>query len=336
MRQLSPSIRLVRVPVLLLTLPLLLFTWCSAFAQITYPTRPVRIVLGFGPGTSPDVALRVFAEKLSQLWGRPVVVENAIGAAGNIAGERVARADADGHTLLFAANSGIVMSPNLYKNLPYDPARELKPISILYAHPNVLVVNKDVAANTVQELVALARARPGALNVASAGSGTTQHLSAEMFRRIARVDIVHVPYLGGTNLMTDLLAGRVDFFFGIPTNVLPQVRDGGVRALAVTSAMRFSGAPDLPTMIESGFPDFEMTVWWGLLAPSGTPSELIEILHRATVQILSLPEMRKRFEDMSVEPVGNSPVEFSAVIEAELPKWAKLIREAGITLDQPR
>jgi tripartite-type tricarboxylate transporter receptor subunit TctC len=333
MGQREASVIVARMSRILLALSPLLFTWGSAVAQTNYPTRTVRIVLGFGPGTSPDVALRVFADKLSQEWGKPVVIENAVGSSGNIAGERVARAEPDGHTLLFAASSGIVISPSLYKKMSYDPVRELKPISILYSHPNILVVHKDVAANTAQELVALARARPGAMNVASAGTGTTQHLSAEMFRRMADVDIVHVPYSGGTNLMTDLLAGRVDFFFGIPTNVLAQVRDGGVRALAVTSAKRFPGAPELPTMAESGFPDFEMTVWWGLLAPSGTPPALIETLHRATAQVLALPEMRKRFEEMTVEPVGNSPAEFLAVIAEELPKWAKLISEAGIKLD---
>jgi tripartite-type tricarboxylate transporter receptor subunit TctC len=154
-----------------------------------------------------------------------------------------------------------------------------------------------------------------------------------MFRTSARIDIVHVPYNGGTNLMTDLIAGRVDFFFGIPTNVLAQVRAGGIRALAVTSAKRFAGAAELPTMAESGFPDVEMSVWWGLLGPSGTPATLIERLHQATVEILALPDMRKRFEEMSIEPVGNSPAEFSAIISAEIPKWAKFIREAGIRLD---
>lgn len=317
----------------ILAVPMLIFTLASVSAQPSYPNRTVRIVLGFGPGTSPDIVLRVFADKLSERWGKPVVVENVIGASGNIAGERVARSEPDGHTLLFAASSGIVISPSLYRRMSYDPVKELTPISILFSHPTVLVVHKNLAANTVQELVSLARARPGVMNVASAGTGTTQHLSAELFRRMAQVDIAHVPYSGGNNLMTDLISGRVDFFFGNPTNVLAQVRDGGVRALAVTSAKRFSGAPELPTMVESGFPDFEMTVWWGLLAPSGTPAALVEALHQATVQILALPDMRRRLEEMSVEPMGNSPAEFSAVITEELPKWAKAISEAGIRLD---
>jgi tripartite-type tricarboxylate transporter receptor subunit TctC len=287
---------LARVSRFLLALPLLLLTLGSSVAQTDYPTRTVRIVLGFGPGTSPDVVLRVFADKLSQEWGKPVVVENAVGASGNIAGERVARAEPDGHTLLFAASSGIVISPSLYRKMTYDPVKELKTVSILYSHPLVLVVNQGLAAKNVRELVALARTRTGGMSVASAGTGTTQHLSAEMFRRMAQVDIVHVPYSGGGNLMTDLLAGRVDFFFGNSTNVLAQVRDGGVRALAVTSAKRFAGAPELPTMAESGFPDFEINVWWGLLAPSGTSPALVETLHQATTRILALPEMRKRFD----------------------------------------
>ena len=333
MRRSKVSVVLGRMSRLLLVLPLLLNATGSAVAQTIYPHRTVRIVLGFGPGTSPDVAVRVLADKLSQAWGKPVVVENAVGASGNIAGERVARADPDGHTLLFAASSGIVIAPSLYKKMSYDPVKELAPISILYSHPTVLVVPKDLPAITVQELVALARARPGAMNVASAGLGTTQHLSAEMLRRMARIDLVHVPYVGGTNVIADLLAGRIDLFFGNPTNVLAQARAGGIRALAVSSAKRFSGAPELPTMAESGFPDFDMTVWWGLLAPSGTPAALIETLYQVTAQILAQPDMRTRFEEMSVEPVGNSPAEFSAVIAEELPKWAKLISEAGIRID---
>jgi len=302
-------------------------------AQTDYPTRTVRILVGFGPGTSPDFAARVLGDKLSQAWGKTVVIENAVGASGNIAGERVARAEPDGHTLLLAANSGVVINPSLYEKMPYDPLKDLAPISLVYSYPNVLVVHKDVPANSVQELVALARARPGALTFASAGAGTTVHLAAEMLRSMAKIDIQHVPYRGGVNLMADLIAGRVNIFFGPTTAMLPQVREGKVRALAVSSSRRYAGAPDLPTMAESGFPGFDMTVWWGLMAPAGTPPAIIEKLHRETVRILALPEMRKRFDDIGIEPVGSSPGEFSAVITAELPKWAKVIREAGIRLD---
>ena len=244
--------------------------------QIDYPTRTIRLLVGFGPGTSPDIAARVFGDKLSQAWGKPVVIENAIGASGNIAGERAARAEPDGHTLLLAANSGIVMNPSLYEKMPYDPVKDLAPISLVYSYPNVLVVHKDVPANSVQELVTLARARPGSLTFASAGAGTTVHLAAEMLRSMANIDIQHVPYRGGVNLSADLIAGRVSIFFGPTTTMLPLAREGKIRALAVSSSTRYAGAPDLPTMAESGFPDFDMTVWWGLMAPARTPSGIIE------------------------------------------------------------
>jgi tripartite-type tricarboxylate transporter receptor subunit TctC len=311
----------------------MLLTAGKTAAQTEYPTRPVRILVGFGPGTSPDTAARVLGDKFSQAWGKPVVIENAIGASGNIAGERVARAEPDGHTLLLAANSGIVMNPSLYEKMPYDPVKDLAPISLVYSYPNVLVVHKDVPVQSVQELVALARARPGTLTFASAGAGTTVHLAAEMLRSMAKIDIQHVPYRGGVNLVADLIAGRVNIFFGPTTTMLPQVREGKVRALAVSSSKRYAVAPDLPTMAESGFPDFDMTVWWGLMTAAGTPPAIIEKLHRETVRILALPQMRKRFDDIGIEPVGSSPAEFSAVIIAELPKWAKVIREAGIRLD---
>jgi len=318
---------------LFLALALMLLTFAGAAAQAVYPTRTIRIVLGFGPGTPPDAAVRVFAERLSQELGKPVVVENVVGASGNIAGERVARSEADGHTLLFAANSNIAIGPSLYRTTSYDPVNDLKPVSVLYAHPNILVVHKGVPANTVRELVDLARARPGTLNAASAGLGTTQHLAAEMFRRMAGIDIVHVPYNGGNQMMTDLITGRVEIHFGIPTSVLEQVRNGRIRALAVSTPKRFAGAPELPTMAEAGFPDFEVTVWWGLLAPSGTPAAAIERLHRATVHVLALPELRRRFDEMGIEPVGTSPEQFSNMIAAELRRWEKLIRESGITLN---
>jgi tripartite-type tricarboxylate transporter receptor subunit TctC len=333
MRQLNVSAFPGVISRLFLVLPLVLFTLASAAAQTSFPTRTVRIVLGFGPGTSPDIAVRVFADRVSRELGKPVVVENVVGVSGNIAGERVARAEPDGHTLLFAASSGLVISPSLYRTMPYDPVKELRPISVVYSHPNILVVHKGVAANTVQELVAVARAKPGSMNIASAGLGTTQHLAAEMFRAMARIDIVHVPYNGGTQLMTDLIAGRVDILFGVPTNVLEQVREGKIRALAVSTPKRFAIIPELPTMAESGFADFEMTVWWGLLAPAGTPVPVIEKLHQATVQTLASTDLRKRFNEMGVEPVGNSPPEFSALIAAELPRWAKIVKELRIRIE---
>jgi tripartite-type tricarboxylate transporter receptor subunit TctC len=305
----------------------------SASAQVDYPVRTVRLIHGFGPGTAPDIAARVLGEKLSQAWGKPVIIENVMGAAGNRAGEHVARAEPDGLTLLLAANSGVVINPILYGKMNYDPVKDLAPISIVYSYPNILAVNKDVAANSVQELVALARARPGALTFATPGAGTTAHLAAEMLKSMAKIDIRHVPYRGAVNLVTDLIAGRVDIYFGTTTTTLDQAQEGKVRALAVSSSKRFAGAPDIPAMAESGFPDFDLMVWWCLMAPAGTPPEIIDNLHRETVRILALPDVRKRFDELRIEPVGNSPAELSSIISAELPKWAKVIREAKITLD---
>ncbi|TCL70158.1 tripartite tricarboxylate transporter substrate binding protein [Rhizobium sp. BK251] len=313
-------------------LPLLLLSGV-AMAQGDYPSHPVRIVIGAGAGTPPDVALRAISHELSTLWGQPVVIENLVGAGGNIAGDHVAKAEPDGYTLLFGANSGIVMNQSLYRNMTFDPVRDLAPISIVCSYPTVLVVHKNVPANSVEELVALARERPGKLTFASAGPGTSSHLAAAMLDSMAGIELVHVPYAGGVNLVTDLFAGRIDVYFGLPSNMLPAARAGEVKALAVTSRSRFAFAPQLPTMDESGFPGFEMVVWWGLLAPSGTPPAVIQRLHRDVVKVVQLPEMRKRLADLSMEAIGNSPEEFSAVIEADVPKWQAVIREAGVTLE---
>jgi tripartite-type tricarboxylate transporter receptor subunit TctC len=299
---------------------------------LDYPTHTVRIVVGFGPGTSPDIVARLLGDRLFQAWGKPVVIENTVGAAGNLAGERVARAEPDGHTLLLAANSGIAINPNLYERMPFDPVRDLVPISQVCAYANILVINNDVAAKNVQELVALARARPGALTYGSSGVGSTLYLAGELLKSMAKVDILHVPYRGSTAFMQEVVAGRLSMAFGPPTSTLPLSREGKVRALAVTSLERYAGASDLPTMAESGFPGFDVTVWFGLMAPARTPSAIVEKLHRETARILAMPEIRKRFDDLAIEPIGNSPAEFAAVINDEIPKWAKLIRGAGIKL----
>jgi tripartite-type tricarboxylate transporter receptor subunit TctC len=300
-----------------------------AAQALDYPTRTVRIVVGFGPGTSPDIVARLLGDKLFQVSGKPVVIENTVGAAGNIAGERVARAEPDGHTLLLATPSVIAINPSLYQKMPFDPVRDLVPISQVCAYSNILVVNNDVPAKNVQELVALARAQPGALTYGSAGAGTTLHLAGELLKSMAKIDILHVPYRGAV-FAQEVVAGRISMAFAPPTSVLALAREGKVRALAVTSLQRHAGASDLPTMAESGFPDFDVTVWFGLMAPAGTPPAIVEQLHRETVRILAMPEMRKRLDDLAIEPIGNSPAEFTAVIKGEIPKWAKLIREAGI------
>jgi tripartite-type tricarboxylate transporter receptor subunit TctC len=215
----------------------------------------------------------------------------------------------------------------------YNPLKDLKPISILYSHPNVLVVSNRLGVRNLQELIAKARNKPGELNAASAGTGTTQHLAIEMLCTMADARIAHVPYRGGMNLIQDLLSGEVSMTFAVPTNVMAQVETGELTALAVTSAKRSRFLPALPTMAESGLPDFEISVWWGLMAPTGTPDDVIEILHKASAAALAMPDVRKRFDDMNLEMQASSPAEFAQIITAEAPKWAALIGRIGIKLD---
>ena len=311
---------------------LVLLTAQTASAQSSYPNRPVKILVGFTPGTAPDLAARILAERFSEVWGTPVVVENIQGAGSNIATDRVAKAAADGYTLLMGGNPSLVINPSLYETLPFDPLRDFAPISQVFIAANVLAVLPELPVKTVAELVALAKAQPGKLSYGHAGVGTSQHLGAELFKYRAQVDIASVPYRGSTALMPDLLAGRVTMSFANIVNVLPLAREGKLRALAITSIKRSPLAPDLPTMAESGFPGFEAVPWFGLLAPAGTPKDVLEKLHGETVKALALPEVRKKFDELGLERVGNTPAEFAAVIRKETPEWAKVIKDAGIKL----
>lgn len=301
-------------------------------ASAQYPNRPVKILVGFTPGTAPDLAARILADRFSEVWGTPFVVENVPGAGSNVATERVAKTAADGHLLLMGGNGALVINPSLYEKLPFDPGRDFAPISQVFIAANVLAVPVSSSVNSVADLVTLAKAQPGKLSYAHAGVGTSQHLGAELFKTMAQVDIAAVPYRGSTALMPDLLAGRVDFSFANIVNVLPLAREGKLRALAITSRKRSALAPELATMAESGFPGFEAVPWFGLLAPAGTPQDVLDKLHAETVKALGLPEVRKKFDDLGLEPVGNTPAEFAAIIKKETPEWAKVIKDAGIKL----
>jgi tripartite-type tricarboxylate transporter receptor subunit TctC len=304
----------------------------SASAQSGYPNRPVKILVGFTPGTAPDLSARILADRFSEVWGVPFVVENAPGAGSNIATERVARATADGYTLLMGGNSALVINSSLFEKMSFDPIKDFAPISQVFIAANVLAVPPEIPARTVAELVALARAQPGKLSYGHAGAGTSQHLGAELFKYMAKVDISPVPYRGTTALMPDLLANRIAMSFANIVNVLPLAREGKLRALAITSIKRSVLAPDLPTMAESGFPGFEAVPWFGLLAPAGTANDIIEKLHGETVKALAMPDVRKKFDELGLETVGNAPAEFAALIERETPEWAKVIKDAGIKL----
>jgi tripartite-type tricarboxylate transporter receptor subunit TctC len=264
--------------------------------------------------------------------GAAFVVENIQGAGSNIATERVAKSAADGYTLLMGGNSALVINPSLYEKLPFDPIKDFAPISQVFIAANVLVVPPESPIKSVADLVALAKAEPGKLSYAHAGVGTSQHLAAELFKYMAHVDIAPVPYRGTTAFLPDLLANRVSLSFANIVNALPLVREGKLRALAITSIKRSALAPDLPTMSESGFPGFEAVPWFGLLAPAGTPQAALDRLHDETIKAMALPEVRKKFDELGLESVGNTPAEFAAVIKKETPEWAKVIKGAGIKL----
>lgn len=310
-----------------------LFAAHPASAQTDYPNRPVRIIVGFTPGTAPDVAARLLATKFAEHWGVPVTVEDITGAGSNIATDRVAKAPPDGYTLLMGGNPSLVINPSLYAKLPFDPIKDFAPITQVFVAANLLVVHPGVPAKTLPELVTLAKAEPGKLTYGHAGIGTSQHLAGELFKYMAHIDVTPVAYRGSTAVLPDLLAGRLTMFFGNIVNVLPQVRDGKLRAFAITSLKRSALAPDLPTMAESGFPGFEAVPWFGLLAPAGTPQDIIDKIHDETVKDLALPDVHSSMVQQGLDPIGNTPADFAAAIRTETPQWAKIIKEAGIKLN---
>jgi tripartite-type tricarboxylate transporter receptor subunit TctC len=299
-------------------------------AQTGYPEQTVRILVGFPAGTAPDVAARIVADKFAQNWGKPVVVENITGASGNIAVDRAAKSPRDGYTLLMGGNSSLIMSVSLTDKLPFDPVKDFAPISQIFVAANLLVVHPDVPAKSIAELVALARSKPGELTYGHTGPGSSQHLAGELFKYMAKVSIQPVGYRGSTAVLPDLLAGRLTMSFSNVVNAAPLVREGRLRAFAVSSRKRSVAAPDLPTMDESGYPGFEAVPWFGLLAPAGTPQAITDKVHQETVRVLRQPDVRKKFEDAGLDVIGSSPAEFAEVIRSEIPYWAKIIKEAGI------
>jgi len=312
----------------------LCLTAADAAAQTTYPEQTIRILVGFPPGVAPDITGRILAERFTQAWGKSAVVDNVPGAGGNIATERVAKAPPDGYTLLMGGNASLIFSPSMYDKLAYDPIKDFAPISQIFIAANVLVVHNDVPAKTLPELIALARAEPGKLTYAHAGAGTSQHLAAELLKSLTGIDIQPVAYRGTTALLPDLLAGRVTMSFANIVNVVPLIREGKLRAFAVTSLKRSAVAPELPTMAESGYPGFEAVPWFGLMAPARTAPAIIDKLHRETVEALAPPDVRRKLTELGLDVVGNSPAELSAVIAREIPQWAKVIKGAGIKLGE--
>lgn len=303
-----------------------------ALAQGQYPSAAVKLLLGFPAGTAPDTLARLLADRLQPALGQPVVIETVAGAGGNIAADRAAKASPDGLTLLLAGNASLIVNQSLYERLPFDPTKDLVPISQVAITPNILVVHPGVAAKSVPELVALARAKPDELTYAHVGVGTSLHLAGELLKQAAGIAIRPVAYRGGNTIYPDLLAGRVNLCFCNIATALPLVREGKLRALAVTSLKPSPVASDLPTMDASGFPGFQADAWFGLVAPAGTPSSVIATLHRETAKALSEAGMRKTLLELGMVPVGNSPEEFAAVIKSEIPYWDKVIKSLGLKL----
>lgn len=297
-----------------------------------YPARTIRVVVPFPPGAFNDTLGRLLAQEFQKTWGQPAIVENRPGAGSAIGADLVAKSPADGYTLLIVAFPFALIN-SLHARMGMDVTRDFAPIAWCAATPNILVVHPSVPASSVGELLALARAKPGTLNYASTGTGSSNHLSMELFKSMTRTDIVHVPYKGSAPAVTDLLAGQVNILFDNTPNVLPHIRAGKLRALGVTTAKRSSFTPELPTVAESGVPGYEVTAWFGIVAPAGTPRDVVAKLNAEVNRVLALPETKERFLKAGVEPTGGSPEDFARHVRAEVAKWSKVVKDADIRAD---
>jgi tripartite-type tricarboxylate transporter receptor subunit TctC len=294
-----------------------------------YPARPVRAIVAFAPGGVTDTFARLMAQKLGEHLGKQFYVENITGATGNIGTGRAAKAAPDGYTLLFAFSSYVV-NPTLFDKVPYDPYKDFEPVTLAVASTTVLTVHPSVPANTVKDLVALIRANPGKYSYSSAGAGTQAHLAGEQFRLSLGLDLVHVPFNGGGPAIAAVVGGHTPIGFSSPAASIPQIKEGNVRALAITSKMRSQILPDVPTMAEAGYPEIEGDSWVGVLVPAGTPKDIISLLNREVVEIIALPDMKARLGELGYDPVASTPEEFAIRIKAEIETWAKVIRAAHI------
>jgi len=311
-----------------------------AFALLTsvspaqsWPTKPIRWVVPFAPGGTTDILARTIADKLTIALGKPVIVENNPGAGGSVGATQTAKAAPDGYTIMGGTISTHAINASLYKKLPYDPVKDFVPITLIARVPNLLVVNPDVPAKSVKELIALMKANPGKYTFASSGNGTSQHLSGELFKSMAGVDMQHIPYKGSPPALQDVVGGQVTMTFDNITTAWPLAKAGKLRALAVTTAKRSPIAPDVPTLAESGLAGYEVGSWQGVFAPAGTPPDVIKRLNTEIVKIINMPDVRAKLEALGAEPVGNSSDEFATIVKSEVAKWAKVVKESGAHVD---
>jgi tripartite-type tricarboxylate transporter receptor subunit TctC len=298
-----------------------------------FPEKPAHFIVGFTPGGPSDIIARALGQKLSELWSQPVVIENRPGAGGNIAAELAAKSAPDGYTWLLGNNSILATNQSLYKKLAFDPVADFAPVALVAIQPNILVVNPAVPAASVKELIALARAKPGGLNYASSGSGAAAHLAAELFKTMAGVEMVHVPYKGAQPALTDVIAGQVQLMFATSASVIPYIKAGRLRALAVTSSQRSATVPELPTVseagAESGLRGFEAVTWHGVVVPRATPPALVGRLNGDIVRALNARDLRERLESLGAELAAGTPQDFADYIAREIPKWAKVVKDSG-------
>jgi len=303
-----------------------------ARAQDAWPSRPIRFILPFPPGGGTDILGRLIAERLTANLGQPVVAENRGGAGGNVGAEAAAKSAPDGYTIVLVAPS-LAISPSLYSTLGYDPVRDFAPVSLVATVPNVMITNPSVPAKTLAEFIRLAKSKPGEMNFGSGGSGTSNHLAGELFNIVAGVKLVHIPYKGVNLAMNDVLSGRVQLvFIGIPAAV-PHIKAGRLRALALVAPQRSSVLPDVPTVAEAGLPKFEVTTWYGILAPAGTPRPVIDRLNGELGKIMRSSELKERLEALATDPLTSTPEEFAELIKREIAKWREVVREAGVKAD---
>ena len=301
----------------------------ASAAADAYPAKPIRFVVAFPPGGGTDIIARSIAQKLAERLAQQVVVDNRPGAGGNIGTDIVAKSAPDGYTMLMGSAGPLAINASLFASMPFDPVRDLAPVTLAASTPNVLVVHPSLKAATVNELIALAKARPGEINFASSGHGTPAHLAGELFNSMAGVKMVHVPYKGAAPALADLLGGQVQLMFSTMPPALPHVKDGKLRALAVTSSKRSRAMPELPTVDEVALPGFEANTWHGVVVPAGTPAAVVVRLNREIVAILHMPEVVARLSGQGAEALGSTPEEFAAYIKSETLKWAKVVRDSG-------
>ena len=300
----------------------------------SYPAKPMRLVVPFPPGGPLDIMGRGIAQKLQEAWSQPVVIDNRPGAGGGIGADLVAKSPGDGYTLLMGAVSTHAINPSLYAKIPYDPQKDFVPVALVAQVPNVLVVNPALPVQSVKELIAYAKANPGSLSFGSGSTGSTGHLAGELFKTMAGVDMVHIPYKGGAPAMQDLLAGQTQLMFDNLANALPQVKAGKLRAIAVTTVARAPSVPELPTIAESGLPGFDLTTWFGIFAPAGTPPEVVAKLNAEIAKALSAKDLAERLAAMgTVPPENNTPERFAAFVRSEAAKYARVVKDSGARVD---